>query len=149
MNEWVCRSTLNPSVYEIIFSLFAKSECRFQIIKHTWTETCAFAKISSRYQTYWRRENGVDTINLSLDTLENLKKNIACSSSEILGLLHTPHYCFRQSKKKLVSVYSYYLNTMPSCVWYRGDSRSTAPLGLVTHFTYSPYEIKFMKIQQT
>jgi len=27
-NEWVCRPTLNFSIYEITFSLFAKSECR-------------------------------------------------------------------------------------------------------------------------
>ena len=46
VNEWVCRPTLNPSIYEIVFSLFAKSKCRIQIIKHTWMETCVFVKIS-------------------------------------------------------------------------------------------------------
>ena len=46
VNELVCRPTLNLSVYEIIFSLFAKSECRIQKIKHIWTETCVFVKIS-------------------------------------------------------------------------------------------------------
>jgi len=29
---WVCRPTLNLFIYEIVFSLFAKSECRIQII---------------------------------------------------------------------------------------------------------------------
>jgi len=28
----VCRPTLNLFIYEIVFSLFAKSECRIQII---------------------------------------------------------------------------------------------------------------------
>jgi len=37
---------LNFSIYEIVFSLFAKSECRIQIIKQIWTETCVFVKIS-------------------------------------------------------------------------------------------------------
>jgi len=67
-----------------MFSLFAKSVCRIQIIKHTWTETCAFVKISSRYQTYWRRENGVDTINLNHDTLENLKKTLLAGQVKFL-----------------------------------------------------------------
>jgi len=105
VKEWVCRPTLNPSVYKIMFSLFAKSKCRIQIIKHTWTETCVFVKISSTYQTYCRRENGADTTNLNHVPPKQLKKNIAWRSSEILGLLHTTHYFFRQSTKKLVSVY--------------------------------------------
>ena len=46
VNEWVCRPTLNLSVYEILFSLFAKSECRVQTIKLIWTETCVFVKMS-------------------------------------------------------------------------------------------------------
>ena len=46
VKEWLCRPTLNLSIYEIVFSLFAKSECRIQIIKHIWTETCVFVKIS-------------------------------------------------------------------------------------------------------
>jgi len=33
---------MKVSVYEIVFSLFAKSECRIQIIKHIWKETCVF-----------------------------------------------------------------------------------------------------------
>jgi len=37
---------LNLSVYEILFSLFAKSECRVQTIKLIWTETCVFVKMS-------------------------------------------------------------------------------------------------------
>jgi len=36
----------NLAIYEIVFSLFAKSECRIQVIKHIWTETCIFVKIS-------------------------------------------------------------------------------------------------------
>ena len=46
VDEWVSRPTLNISIYEIVFILFAKSECSIQIIKHIWTETCVFAKIS-------------------------------------------------------------------------------------------------------
>ena len=35
VNEWVCMPTyLNLAIHEIVFSLFAKSECRIQIIKH-------------------------------------------------------------------------------------------------------------------
>jgi len=33
-------------IYEIVFSLFATSECRFQVIKHIWTDTCVFVKVS-------------------------------------------------------------------------------------------------------
>ena len=51
MNEWVCRPTLKFSIYEIVFTLFAKSECIIQIIKHIWTETCVFVKISSKCLT--------------------------------------------------------------------------------------------------
>jgi len=29
---------LNVSIYEIVFGIFAKSKCRIQIIKHTWTQ---------------------------------------------------------------------------------------------------------------
>jgi len=53
-NERVCTPTylraaptLNLSIYEIIFSLFAKSECRIQINKHTWTETWVFVRVKS------------------------------------------------------------------------------------------------------
>ena len=49
VNEWVCRPTLNFSIYEINFRLFAKCKCRIQIIKHIFTETCVFVKI--KYQT--------------------------------------------------------------------------------------------------
>ena len=45
-NEWVCRPTLNLSIYEIVFSLFARSECLIQIIKHIWTEPCVSVKVS-------------------------------------------------------------------------------------------------------
>jgi len=31
---------LKLSIYEVVFILFAKSECPIQIIKHIWTETC-------------------------------------------------------------------------------------------------------------
>ena len=46
VNEWVCRLTLKLSIYEIVFCLFAESGRRIQIIKHIWTETCVFVKIS-------------------------------------------------------------------------------------------------------
>ena len=46
VNEWVCKPTLNISICEIVFSLFAKSKCRLQIIKHIWTETGVFEKMS-------------------------------------------------------------------------------------------------------
>jgi len=31
MSKWICTPTLNLCIYEIVFSLFAKSECRIQI----------------------------------------------------------------------------------------------------------------------
>jgi len=37
---------LKLSIYEIVFCLFAESGRRIQIIKHIWTETCVFVKIS-------------------------------------------------------------------------------------------------------
>ena len=46
VNGWVCRPTLKLSIYELVISLFAKSECHIQIIKHNWTEMCVFVKIS-------------------------------------------------------------------------------------------------------
>ena len=46
MKEWVCRPTLKLSIYENVFSLFAKSECRIQIITHIWTEACVSVNIS-------------------------------------------------------------------------------------------------------
>jgi len=46
VNEWVCRLTLKLSIYEIVFSLFAKSKCRIQKFKHICTETCIFVKIT-------------------------------------------------------------------------------------------------------
>jgi len=46
VNEWACTPTLNLSIYEIVFSLFAKSEYRIQTIKRIWTETCVFVKMS-------------------------------------------------------------------------------------------------------
>jgi len=46
VNEWVCRPKFKLPISEIVFSLFAKSECRIQIIKHIWTKTCFFVKIS-------------------------------------------------------------------------------------------------------
>ena len=44
-NEWVWRPTLNLCIYEIVFCLFAKTECRIQTIEHIWTETGAFVKM--------------------------------------------------------------------------------------------------------
>jgi len=38
-------------MHEIVFSSFAKNECRFQVIKSIWMETCVFMKISKMYQT--------------------------------------------------------------------------------------------------
>ena len=43
----MCRPPLNLSIYEITCCLFAKSECRIQIIKQIWTEICVFVKMSS------------------------------------------------------------------------------------------------------
>ena len=46
VNEWVCTPAyLDLAIYEIVFSLFAKSEYRIQIMKHIWTETCVIAKM--------------------------------------------------------------------------------------------------------
>jgi len=33
-------------IYEFVFGLFAKSECCTEIIKHIWTETFIFMKMS-------------------------------------------------------------------------------------------------------
>ena len=55
MSEWICRPTWNLSIYEIVFSLFAKSECLIQITKLIWTETSVFVKINSIRH---RSENG-------------------------------------------------------------------------------------------
>jgi len=47
INEWVCTPTyLNVAIYEIVFCLFTKNECRIQIIKQIWTETCISLKMS-------------------------------------------------------------------------------------------------------
>jgi len=51
---------LKLSVYEIVFSLFAKRGCRIQIIKHIWTETCVLWK--SVKSIKHRRENGIGTL---------------------------------------------------------------------------------------
>jgi len=70
VNQWVCRPTLKLSIYEIVFSLFAKSECRFQLIKHI----CTFlwkSVISIRH----RRENGVAARKPHHDTLLKPKKH--------------------------------------------------------------------------
>jgi len=64
---------LKLSIYKIVFSLFVKSECRIQIIKRIWTETCVFAK--SVKSIRHRRENGVDTLKLQNDTLLKTLKN--------------------------------------------------------------------------
>jgi len=45
VNECVFRLTLKLSSYKIVFSLFGKSECRIQINKHIWVETCNFVQI--------------------------------------------------------------------------------------------------------
>jgi len=37
---------MNLSTYEIVFVLFAKSQCRIQIIKHIWMEAYGFVKMS-------------------------------------------------------------------------------------------------------
>ena len=45
MNEWARKPTLNLSIYEIVFSLFAKSECRsIQIILCMFGRKLAFCK---------------------------------------------------------------------------------------------------------
>jgi len=56
MNEYVGR--LKLSSYEIVFSLFAKSEYRIQIIKHIWTETSGIASTKIwRGQKIWGGQN--------------------------------------------------------------------------------------------
>ena len=66
-NKWMRRPTLNLSIYEIVFCLFVKSECRIQIIEHIWTETCVFVKMNIRFRH--RRANDVDALKLHNDTL--------------------------------------------------------------------------------
>jgi len=51
-NEWLNMwPTVEIPIYKSVFSLFAKSECRIQIIKRVWTETCLFVRINKKYQT--------------------------------------------------------------------------------------------------
>ena len=61
------------SLYEIVFNLFAKSECGIQIIKHFWTEL-AFLRKSVKSIRH-RRENGVDTLKIHQDSLSKTSKN--------------------------------------------------------------------------
>ena len=72
-NEWLCRPTLKLSIYEIVFILFAKSECRIQIIKHFWTELAFLRK--SVQSIRHRRENGVDALKIHHDSLSKISKN--------------------------------------------------------------------------
>jgi len=51
VNEWVCRPTLKPSTYEIVFSLFAKSECHIQIIEAYLDGILRFCENQLKYQT--------------------------------------------------------------------------------------------------
>jgi len=44
-NEWVCKPTLNLSIYEIVCSVFCQKWMSYWN-KHIWTETCVFVKIS-------------------------------------------------------------------------------------------------------
>jgi len=46
VTQWLCRPTLKLSIYVIVFRLFDKSECCFQIIKHMCTETGVSVKMS-------------------------------------------------------------------------------------------------------
>jgi len=66
MSVWA-RPTLNLSIYEIVFSLFAKIECRIQIIKRIWTILAFLWKWFKSIRQ--RRENGFDTQKLHHDTL--------------------------------------------------------------------------------
>jgi len=52
-NEWINEyvDILNRSIYEIVFSSFAKSECHIQIIKYIWMENRVFVNIIWKYQT--------------------------------------------------------------------------------------------------
>ena len=72
-NEWVCRPPLNLSLYEVICSLFAKSECPIQI--SIFGRKLAFLWKSVNSIRH-RRENGIDTLKLYHDTLlKTLKKH--------------------------------------------------------------------------
>ena len=75
-NEWLCRPTLKISICEIVFYLFAKSECLIQIIKHIWTELAFLRK--SVQSIRHRREHGVDTLKNHHDTLSNTSKKHWC-----------------------------------------------------------------------
>jgi len=44
VNEWICNPALKLSIYEIVFNLFAKSECRIQIIISIFGRKLAFCE---------------------------------------------------------------------------------------------------------
>jgi len=47
MSEWMSmHAHIFELIYEIVFSLFAKSECCIEIIKHNWTEIFVFVEMS-------------------------------------------------------------------------------------------------------
>ena len=74
VNEWVCRPTMNLSIYEIVFGLLARCECRIQIIKHIG-RTLAFLWKCLKSIRH-RRKSGIDTLKLHHDTLsKTLKKH--------------------------------------------------------------------------
>jgi len=76
VNEWVCTPTLNPSGYEIVFSLLAKSECRVQIVISIFERKLAFLWKSVKRVRH-RRENGIDTLKLHHNTLsKTLEKTL-------------------------------------------------------------------------
>ena len=76
MSGWICKPTLNLCIYEIVFSLFAKSECRIQIIEHVGRKLAFLWK--SVKSIKHRRENGVDTLKLHHDTLlKTFKKTLS------------------------------------------------------------------------
>jgi len=65
---------MNLSIYEIVFGLFARCECRIQIIKHIG-RTLAFLWKCLKSIRH-RRKSGIDTLKLHHDTLsKTLKKH--------------------------------------------------------------------------
>jgi len=62
VNEWVCRLTVEIPIYESVFSLLAKSECRIQII-NIIGQKLAFLWKSIKNIRH-KRENGAGTLKL-------------------------------------------------------------------------------------
>jgi len=74
VKNWVCRPTFKISIYEIVFSLFAKSECRIQKLSIFGRKFSFLWKSVKSIRHRW--ENGFGTLKLHHDTLsKTLKKH--------------------------------------------------------------------------